>query len=82
MVSARVAFLMNVCETHAEHSLSYGQVGFAKQAQKRAAPYKGLVKSGPSTAKNKLTGKKVPLALVFLVSKPLLTNRNHEINRS
>jgi hypothetical protein len=39
-------------------------------------PFKGLLKSGPYTAKNKLNGGKAPLALVFLVSKPLLSNRN------
>ena len=67
---------MNVCETHAEHSLSYGQVGFANRRKKEPRPEKGCSKAVLSTVKNKLTGVKAPLALVFLVSKPLLSNRN------
>ena len=38
MISARVLFLMNVCEIHAEHSLSYGQVGFANRHKKEPRP--------------------------------------------
>jgi hypothetical protein len=38
MVFARVAFLMNVCETHTEHNLSYGQVRFANRRKKEPRP--------------------------------------------